>query len=303
MKNCPEEKLILLLNNRLSRLTKWQIGRHVKSCPACQKQLSEFTTLRETLIIATTELPSVLLTERLEQASSQPTQRSQAPSSLRSWLPAPVVGMLMGLFLTLWFITSIPLSQPASLRITFRSTSSVHTQEVLEEISRLKPNPNSKIALWASFSNLSNNHWAELQVTDQEKDPSKILYHWLDSIQSEPKLKDSNIQIYVNTFKNTNKKFSSSNRSQKIALLMGPFAGLTIGLFINFLFFTFKNTQGKFLIPFTTALIGLIIAPIPTLREGPQIKLATTIQLTSGRHNLFHPLTESEVKLLFNVLL
>lgn len=299
MKHCPEEKLVLLMNSRLSGFAKWQTERHVKTCMACQKHLAELTSLSESLLIATTKVPSTLLTARLEQAQSQPIQPPKAPSPLRSWLPAPVIGMLMGLCLTLWLITAFPVSKAVSMRVAFQSTPEMTTQKVINEISHLRPNVTSEVSSWNSHSKISKNHWVNLQVRDQKQDPQKTLFQWVDRIRKSPKLKQSNIQLWVETLPRTTK---ATAVAPTVALPIGAALGLLLGALLGCFLWLIKNVRGRLLLPFATAFLGLIVSPIPTLRAGPQIKLSTTIQLMALRHNLPFTLAHNEVELLLKII-
>ncbi|WP_395142776.1 hypothetical protein [Armatimonas sp.] len=100
MRDCPEEKLVLLVNSRLSGLAKWQTERHLKACPRCQRSMTEITTLSQSLLALTTDAPRLALAQRIVHPQSQQSQSVASPRKLYPLL-APLLGMALGLLLTL----------------------------------------------------------------------------------------------------------------------------------------------------------------------------------------------------------
>jgi hypothetical protein len=263
MRDCPQNRLVLLVNGRLKGLARWQTERHVKTCTTCQATVTELTSLSQSLLSLTTEVPSLALTRQI------PTPRlvPRKPSRSRVLKALPAVGMALGTVLALGLHT-FGRTSTASQFLAYKQPTPTMSTAAIDEIRDLAPgNAHGKLGSYSV---------ACVELIVQESDPQlaeKELGEWWERILESKALKDKQCRVWPLTPPKVMPSFAQQNLFYLLGL--GMLIGLLSGAALAGFLWLVRTVPVGYVLPVIGALVGGGLGAYNDAQNRPQVPKQT----------------------------
>ncbi|MBB6053616.1 hypothetical protein [Armatimonas rosea] len=268
MKNCPEDRLVLLVNGRLDGLARWRTERHVKTCTTCQASVKELKTLSQSLLSLTTETPGLALTQQIPTPRLVP-QNTTINRALRA---LPVVGMALGTVLALGLHT-FGQTSTASQYLAYKLPSPSMSTTEIHEMRDLGPGGGHGNLDRASIGQEACN---PVELVVQEGDPQlaeKELGEWRERILESKALKEKQCLVWPLTPPKVVPSFAQQSLFYLLGL--GMLVGLLSGAALAGCIWLARTVPVAYVLPVIGALVGGLIGGYSDAQNRPQVHTQT----------------------------
>jgi hypothetical protein len=283
MRDCPEDRLVLLVNGRLKGIAHWRTERHVKTCTTCQATVTELKSLSQGLLSLTTETPSIALTRQIPTPRLVP-QNNAVNRALRA---LPAVGMALGLLLTLGLHTfgqTSTASQYLAYKLphTEMSTAQIDTMRDLGPGAESLHNKRSKIGQ----ASMGSEGYERVELIVEERDPQQAeqeLKDWVARIQESQPLKAQKCEVWPLTPRKVMPAFAE----QGLLMLLGIGIGLGFlaGVALAGCIWLARTVPISYVLPVIGAVLGTVIGAYAS--TGSRAQPAAPRQTYGVRANLW----------------
>lgn len=284
MRDCPDDRLVLLVNGRLAGLARWRTERHVKTCTTCQATVTELKTLSQSLLSLTTETPSLALTQQIPTPRLVP-QKSSLNRALRV---LPAIGMVLGTVLSLALHT-FGQTSTASQYLAYKLPEPNTSLDDLRDFKRLTPgiytesrdNRHAKVGR----STVGEEAYNRLELIVQGRDSQQAeqeLQDWVARIQESQPLKAKKCEVWPLTPRNVRPAFAQQGLLTLLGIGVG--LGFLAGAALAGCLWLARTVPVGYVLPVIGALLGTVIGAYAS--AGSASQPTAPGQTYGGRANL-----------------